>query len=270
MSHRAELYEDDSLYSKSREAIMWKLGTLKLVGIGLNPEYDLTLGALNVLDTASLIFSPEPDFIYDTLPASVSAKITNLQYLFDQEALRDDALLIGARMAVEAASKGDGVAYMVAGHPTIASRPSTHIRQLAEEYKIQVDTTAAISSVDSLLADMLFDASETGLQVIRGNMLCELASTTPVVVLCPGYAEDVKRRSRLKAASALVEKLREAYGEDATFLCYSRLHDGVKWQRLTIRELLMLLCTAYRLAELLLFGPVELLPESVLNRLELD
>jgi len=248
------------------EASRWPAGVLRLAGLGVDPPADLTLGTLGWLAGARRVLTLEPPQCYEPALDALGLPIENLQPLFDAHPLRHDALREAAHRAVEAAAAEGGVLFLLGGHATLAAAPATYAREESARRGVALEVRASIGSLDQLLADLVLDPTDVGIQVLRGGAAAHLGPKMPAAILCPGYAESIRRAPRLGAIARLIGQLRAVYGSEARFCVYSRLGHVITVSERGLSGILADLGTRQRLAEVLLFGPVHMLPDAVRER----
>lgn len=241
-------------------------GVLDVIGLGLDPARDLPLGALRTLLAADAMFCLEWPDLYRPFAEELGIQIIDLQSLFDQYPLRHDALREACRRVLEQAAARAGVVFLLGGHPTLACAPATFLGELAPAAGVTLRFFPAVSSFDCLLADIGFDPTDAGVQVVRGSAARNLTPAMPAVVLCPGYAEDTSPSRRIREIAGLVASLGRVYGTAARFIIYSRKSEATELRAIDLLGLLEDLASRRYLGDVLLIGPEALLPETVKGR----
>jgi hypothetical protein len=237
-------------------------GTVDLVGLGIDLPADLTLETLAVLASAKLIFCLEPESMYHDVFEHFGLQAQSIAQVFDQYPDREQALQKAAEIVAEAAEAQPGVVFALGGHPTTAVLPILFLRSRARTHGLHLIVHPAISSLDTMFADLVFDPAEHGFQIIRGSDLEALAANRPAAILCPGYARTVLVSDRLIETTLLASRLMRTFGKYNQFFVYTHQRHRATISAVSV-ESIALLGLRPRLGDLLVIGPLRLLPPEI-------
>lgn len=244
-----------------------RAGTLEVVGVGIDPPADLTLGALATIVAASAIYSFEPPAFVDGLRQFAGVDVVDQTGVFDDRSDREEAIRQALETVIRAAASASGVVLLLGGHPTTAVAFMSFLPELAERAGVSLRIRPGVSSVDHMLADLALDPVVEGLQLLRGSTVDRLRPSAAAAILCPAYARTIGLADRTAEAAQLSLRLGEVYGEAAEFFLYVRSSGRISIERLSIDDVLMIGTRPY-LGNLMVLGPVGLLPERTVRILE--
>ena len=236
--------------------------TVDVVGLGIDLPGDLTLATMAVLVSARRIFCVEPPGFTHEAFAQLGLASENIGFVFDRHPDREEALAAAAAIVADASEVEPGVVFALGGHPTTAVLPLLYLRTEARRRGLSLVVHPSVSSFDAMLCDLVLDPTEDGFQLIRGRGADRLSPSLPAAILCPGYARSITFADRLAETSVLASRLAGTYGADCRFLLYSRLGGQMVLKNVAVAEVAVL-ADRPRLGDLLLVGPVHLLPPAM-------
>jgi precorrin-4 methylase len=145
---------------------------ISVVGAGMLPQRDLTLGAHKVLRLASRV-------LYSDFPGAAEwlaaigvrdARDVTAQY---QDGAVDRANYSGLlELVVRSARQAGDVAYLVPGNPWLGNTVTQALaRYVLQTTDMRLEIVPGVSSLDTTLADLSVDALERGCVVVDANRL---------------------------------------------------------------------------------------------------
>jgi uncharacterized protein YabN with tetrapyrrole methylase and pyrophosphatase domain len=213
---------------------------LYLVGLGINSHLQITTEAYQVLEAADVAFALIDD---ESLMEMLSKRVEthDLAALYPDSGLRRDVYARITEHVVAEAQKRCRTAFVVHGHPLFLVSASERLIDAATSVGIEVFVLAAVSSFDTVMADLredlgyavqIFDATtliEHDLPVARSvpSLIFQVANTlSPHIQRADPPAEIL---------GPLREHLCRFYPGDR--LCKLVYSATVPWEPATIREM---------------------------------
>ncbi|MFF4528118.1 SAM-dependent methyltransferase [Streptomyces sp. NPDC001407] len=148
------------------------MAVVRLVGAGIFPQRDLSIGGRNALLNASKV-------IYVSFPGAVEwlreLGVSNTQdiasYYKDGAEDRDNYSSMLDAVVAAAREFGD-VTYLVQGHPNLGVTLTQELFRLSDkEADLDVEVIPGISSLDTMMLDLRLDLLERGCMVVCANRL---------------------------------------------------------------------------------------------------
>jgi precorrin-6B methylase 1 len=146
-----------NLASSSIQSEPGKAIRLYLVGAGVSFPEHLTLQSVKVLSSCNVIRSNLPAEDLARLPAAISAKCESLWPLYQESRNRTANYDDVTREVVQAALDLSPIAWLTPGHPLIFDSVSQALLQIGQERGWQVIVVPAVSSIDTVCADIGYD-----------------------------------------------------------------------------------------------------------------
>ena len=169
---------------------------LYLLGAGVSFPEHLTLQTLDILGACNRICSNLPQSDLDLLPNDLRIKCRSLWPIYQENRNRSDNYEDVSRAVLEAADNEPPVAWLTPGHPLIFDSVSQSLLKSGRDRGWNVQVTPAISSIDTILAEvgydpangLLVDADETYIlfvelnraQILRYDLKAGEKSKTPI------------------------------------------------------------------------------------------
>jgi hypothetical protein len=145
---------------------------IRIVGAGIMPSRDLSLGALNALRAAGCVAYVHWIGPADFLPSLGIEEIRNLSALYHDAGVdRDNYGRVQDAVIALAIEFGD-VAYLVPGNPGLGDTLTHGLADRARQIDdIEVTLVPGISSFDTVMGDLARDFLERGCAVVDANRL---------------------------------------------------------------------------------------------------
>jgi len=142
--------------------------TVYVVGAGVDPARHLTIEALEVLGDCKEIWTNVPETVFRRLPESLASAVRSLKPFYkDNQTRRQNYADVTRHILARAAELG-AVAYFTQGHPVIFDSVAANLYTGGDRQGIRVDVIGGISSIDTVLLDVLFDPGG-GLQIFEAT-----------------------------------------------------------------------------------------------------
>jgi hypothetical protein len=146
--------------------------TLDVVGSGIFPQRDLTLGAIETLQAANHVIYMDFPGAGELLRGLGVQSATPVNELYVDGNLDRDNYASITEALIGAAYEHVHVAALVQGHPWVGVTLTRGLLRAAEDrHDLRVTVAPAISSIDTLLVDLRMDPLERGCVVIDANRL---------------------------------------------------------------------------------------------------
>lgn len=130
---------------------------LYLLGAGVAFPDHLTVQTIDILSSCTRICTNLPQSRLDTLPADLREKCISLWPLYQDGRLRRENYQDVTKAVLAEAEKGCPVAWLTPGHPMIFDSVSKALLDASQTRKWNVSVVPAISSLDTLLAEVAYD-----------------------------------------------------------------------------------------------------------------
>jgi hypothetical protein len=130
---------------------------LYLLGAGVSFPEHLTLQTLDILGACNRICSNLPQSDLDLLPSDLRAKCRSLWPIYQENRNRSDNYEDVSRAVLEAADSEPPVAWLTPGHPLIFDSVSQSLLKSGRDRGWIVQVVPAISSIDTILAEVGYD-----------------------------------------------------------------------------------------------------------------
>jgi uncharacterized protein YabN with tetrapyrrole methylase and pyrophosphatase domain len=130
---------------------------LYLLGAGVAFPDHLTVQTIDILSACERIWTNLPDARMSTLPVDIREKCTSLWPLYQDGRLRVENYRDVTQAVVRGVESARPVAWLTPGHPMIFDSVSKALLQAARSRKWNLSVVPAISSLDTLLAEVAYD-----------------------------------------------------------------------------------------------------------------
>ena len=146
---------------------------IDIVGVGLCPDTDCTLGALSVLRQSTVAITFDPIGTIVPFARKLGIDVENIAYLYPDHKDRPQYYDRVAEHVVSLCQSRPTVCYVTYGHPCMLDQPVENICRLAQERQITCVVHNAPSFIDSILAAEHLFIRGSGLQVYTASHLLE-------------------------------------------------------------------------------------------------
>ena len=204
-----------------------KEGILGVVGSGIKSVCDFTSQAISLIKHADRVFYCVADPVTEIYIKSLRPDAKDLYVFYSNNKERYHTYIQMAEVLLQDVRKGLKVVAVYYGHPGVFVLPSHRAVQIARKQGLRAFLVPAISALDCLVADVDFDPSFPGLQILEAtDMLLRkrtILTDRHVVIWqvgCvgnPGY----RRQGYLKEHfGVLLDYLEEFYSTDQDIIHY--------------------------------------------------
>lgn len=138
--------------------------TICITGAGVTTPAHLSLESLAVLESCQEIWTNVPEGIYIHLPGTLPSMIRSLKPMYLENRWRRDNYAAIVKHILERAEIVRRVGYLAQGNPIVFDSVTTGIIHEVRSSSIEVKICPAISSIDTILIDVLYDPA-WGLQI---------------------------------------------------------------------------------------------------------
>jgi uncharacterized protein YabN with tetrapyrrole methylase and pyrophosphatase domain len=192
-----------------------------IVGAGINTPAHLSIEAVKVLGTCHEVWTNIPESVQRALPDNFSAVVKSLKGFFVPDRPRIENYNAIVAHIIDVANQGGRIGYLTQGHPLIFDSVAAALIKQGKSNNIVVSVQPAISSIDTVLVDVLYDPAK-GLQIYEATTFVreKIAFDTRAALLLLQPSVFGSRMPRLTASapapdlSALVTALRLSYPDD--------------------------------------------------------
>ena len=204
-----------------------KEGILAVVGSGIKSGCDFTSEAISLIKHADKVFYCVADPVTEIYIKTLSPYAKDLYVFYSNDKERYHTYVQMAELLLHEVRKGLKVVAVYYGHPGVFVLPSHRAVQIARKQGLRAFLVPAVSALDCLVADVDFDPSFPGLQILEATDM--LLRKRPILtdrhiviwqVGCvgnPGY----RRQGYLKEHFAvLLDYLEEFYSTDQEIIHY--------------------------------------------------
>ena len=202
-------------------------GILAVVGSGIKAVCDFTSEAISLIKHADKVFYCVADPVTEVYIKSLSPDAQDLYVFYSNNKERYHTYMQMAEVILHDVRKGLKVVAVYYGHPGVFVLPSHRAVQIARKQGLRAFLVPAVSALDCLVADVDFDPSFPGLQILEATDM--LLRKRPILtdrhvviwqVGCvgnPGY----RRQGYLKENFAvLLDYLEDFYSPDEEIIHY--------------------------------------------------
>ena len=202
-------------------------GILAVVGSGIKAVCDFTTEAISLIKHADKVFYCVADPVTEVYIKSLSPDAQDLYVFYSNNKERYHTYVQMAEVMLREVRKGLKVVTVYYGHPGVFVLPSHRAVQIARKQGLRAFLVPAVSALDCLVADLDFDPSFPGFQILEATDM--LLRKRPILtdrhvviwqVGCvgnPGY----RRQGYLKENFAiLLDYLEEFYSPDEEIVHY--------------------------------------------------
>jgi precorrin-3B methylase len=223
---RFELQVDSAIEYFGRESFEGA-GRLVVVGSGIRPITDLSIGARDQIAAADVVVYCVADPISELYIHELNSNSTSLYGLYGNDKPRIETYKEMVEEMLTPLREGKRVCAVFYGHPGIFAW-STHeaIRQ-ARRSGLRADMAPAVSAQDSLFADLGIDPSSAGLQTVDAtDLLVRRRELNPSMHVLIWQAECVGDDGfnfggyERQNFPVLIDYLRQTYPADQTVVIY--------------------------------------------------
>jgi uncharacterized protein YabN with tetrapyrrole methylase and pyrophosphatase domain len=163
---------------------------LTIIGAGLHSYYHLTVEACSLIADARLVFySGHEKFLREF----VSALNPNARCFMDYQigVFRPELYRTVAEQIVEEAAREPGVVVLELGSAVVTNSVTQLALRAARQRGLSVCIVPGVTSIETVLAEMGYDPTSTGLQVFQAQNLLlqrsQIATSCAALILQPAY-----------------------------------------------------------------------------------
>jgi Tetrapyrrole (Corrin/Porphyrin) Methylases len=139
-----------------------------VAGTGIAWPGQMTLEAIDLLERCTEIWTILPEKEIHLLPGKLPALTKSLSQFYHQERPRMENYLAATRHVLDRCIDLGRVGYLTQGHPVVFDSVSKAIIQQAPQIPAEVIVLPGISSIDTIINDVLYDPS-AGLQIYEAT-----------------------------------------------------------------------------------------------------
>jgi hypothetical protein len=201
-------------------------GSVHVFGLGVRLVMQITLESNYLLQQMEHVFHGEDAPAVGEYVASLGCRATNFRHLYADGKPREVAYREICDLIAGAAAAGERCAYLTPGNPAFLNTVVLKLREATAARGIPFSVYPGVSSLDTLISDLLLPVSNTGLQCYEATHFVRarpaVDTRVPLLLFQPAVvgALDVRhvRGAHLPGVKVLRDVLVEIYGPGRRWL----------------------------------------------------
>ena len=202
-------------------------GRLVLVGAGVAAVSHMTLEAIGHIKAADIVFYHATNGVAAAHIRELNSNVVDLRQYHEEEKVRKVTYIQMAELMLRQVRLGKNVVGIFHGHPGVLVMAARRALAIAEVQGYETHLLPAVSSIDSLFADLRVDPANYGVQILKAGSVLEnevpLATAGHVVILQVGFVGDPTfsfAGFKHTQHALFFERLIEKYGEQHEAVFY--------------------------------------------------